>query len=71
MVGDSATDIATAKAAQIPSVAVSFGYTETPAAHLGGAIGSSSITLTWFGLWKTCCHPQPPKGVAGARRGDA
>ncbi len=35
MVGDSATDIATAKAAQIPSVAVSFGYTETPAAHLG------------------------------------
>lgn len=35
MVGDSATDIATAKAAQIPSVAVSFGYTQTPAAQLG------------------------------------
>ncbi len=35
MVGDSATDIATAQAAGIPSVAVSFGYTETPAAELG------------------------------------
>lgn len=35
MVGDSATDIATAQAAGVPSVAVSFGYTETPAAELG------------------------------------
>ncbi|WP_341990271.1 phosphoglycolate phosphatase [Azorhizobium sp. AG788] len=35
MVGDSGTDIATAQAAGIPSVAVSFGYTETPAAELG------------------------------------
>lgn len=35
MVGDSATDIATAKAAGVPSVAVSFGYTEVPAAELG------------------------------------
>lgn len=35
MVGDSATDIATAQAAGVPSVAVSFGYTETPAAQLG------------------------------------
>jgi phosphoglycolate phosphatase len=30
MVGDSATDIATARAADIPVVAVDFGYTETP-----------------------------------------
>ncbi|MCH9808055.1 MAG: phosphoglycolate phosphatase [Alphaproteobacteria bacterium] len=35
MVGDSATDIATAKAARIPVIAVSFGYTDVPAAQLG------------------------------------
>ena len=35
MVGDSGTDIATARAAHIPVVAVDFGYTETPVAQLG------------------------------------
>jgi phosphoglycolate phosphatase len=35
MVGDSATDINTAKAAEVPVVAVDFGYTETPVHHLG------------------------------------
>jgi phosphoglycolate phosphatase len=35
MVGDSMTDVATAKAAKIPVVAVDFGYTETPPAELG------------------------------------
>jgi phosphoglycolate phosphatase len=30
MIGDSKVDIATAKAARVPDVAVSFGYTETP-----------------------------------------
>jgi len=35
MVGDSITDVATARAAGIPVVAVDFGYTETPAAELG------------------------------------
>lgn len=35
MVGDSDTDIATARAAGIAVIAVDFGYTETPAAHLG------------------------------------
>jgi phosphoglycolate phosphatase len=35
MVGDSATDIATARATQVPVVAVDFGYTEIPAAELG------------------------------------
>src|SRR5262249_40617215 len=34
MVGDSATDIATARAAGIPIVAVDFGYTEVPVAEL-------------------------------------
>jgi phosphoglycolate phosphatase len=35
MVGDSGTDIATARAAAIPVVAVDFGYSETPAKELG------------------------------------
>jgi phosphoglycolate phosphatase len=35
MVGDSATDIRTARAAGIPVVAVEFGYTEIPVAQLG------------------------------------
>lgn len=35
MVGDSVTDIATAKAAGIPVVAVDFGYTDTPVNELG------------------------------------
>jgi phosphoglycolate phosphatase len=34
MVGDSRTDIATAKAAGIPVVAVTFGYTDTPVEEL-------------------------------------
>jgi phosphoglycolate phosphatase len=34
MVGDSHTDIATAQAAGIPVIAVDFGYTEVPVAHL-------------------------------------
>lgn len=38
MVGDSATDIDTAKAANIPVVAVSFGYTQTPVHKLGADI---------------------------------
>src|SRR4051812_32309135 len=35
MVGDSMTDVATARAAGIPVVAVDFGYTDTPPAQLG------------------------------------
>lgn len=35
MVGDSRTDISTAKAARIPVVAVTFGYTDTPVRELG------------------------------------
>jgi phosphoglycolate phosphatase len=34
MVGDSITDIATARAAAVPVIAVDFGYTETPARDL-------------------------------------
>lgn len=35
MVGDSMTDVATAKAARVPVVAVDFGYTEIPPAQFG------------------------------------
>jgi phosphoglycolate phosphatase len=35
MVGDSDTDISTARAAGVPSIAVTFGYTDVPAAQLG------------------------------------
>jgi len=35
MVGDSMTDVATARAAGIPLIAVDFGYTDTPPAELG------------------------------------
>jgi phosphoglycolate phosphatase len=35
MVGDSITDIATAKAAGVPVIAVDFGYTNTPVSQLG------------------------------------
>ena len=35
MVGDSVTDILTARAARIPVVAVDFGYTDKPVSELG------------------------------------
>jgi phosphoglycolate phosphatase len=36
MVGDSITDVSTARAANIPLVVVDFGYTEIPPKRLGG-----------------------------------
>lgn len=36
MVGDSATDVATARAAKVPVILLSYGYTPEPAAKLGG-----------------------------------
>jgi len=35
LIGDSDTDVKTARAAQVPVIAVAFGYTETPARALG------------------------------------
>src|ERR1700722_13067072 len=55
MVGDSQTDIATAKAARIPVVTVDFGYTEIPVAqldpdrvisHFNDLLGSVAALLT-------------------------
>ena len=36
MIGDSATDVATARAAGVPVILVAYGYSPTPAAELGG-----------------------------------
>jgi phosphoglycolate phosphatase len=36
MIGDSASDVGVAKAAGVPSIVVTFGYTEIAAAELGG-----------------------------------
>jgi phosphoglycolate phosphatase len=44
MVGDSATDVAAARAAGIPVVAVDYGYTEIPAAELGADRVISTLT---------------------------
>jgi phosphoglycolate phosphatase len=44
MVGDSLNDIATARAAAIPVVAVDYGYTETPVGELGADRVISSLT---------------------------
>lgn len=38
MVGDSMTDVLTARNARVPCIVVPFGYTETPAAELGGDV---------------------------------
>lgn len=38
MVGDSISDVLAARAADVPVAVVSFGYTETPAAELGGDV---------------------------------
>ena len=38
LVGDSETDVATARAANVPVIVVSFGYTETPVHQLGADI---------------------------------
>jgi phosphoglycolate phosphatase len=43
MVGDSETDIATARAARIPVIAVDFGYTDTPVSELSPDIVISSF----------------------------
>jgi phosphoglycolate phosphatase len=44
MVGDSISDIATARAARVPIVAVDYGYTETPVAELGADRMISALT---------------------------
>ena len=47
MIGDLATDIATAKAARVPVVAVDFGYTDVPVAELGPDRVISHFDALW------------------------
>jgi phosphoglycolate phosphatase len=49
MVGDSKTDVDTARAADIPVLVVDFGYTEIPPADLGG----DALISSWHGFWNT------------------
>jgi phosphoglycolate phosphatase len=44
MIGDSSNDVGTARAAGVPVVAVSFGYTRTPAHELGADIVVDSLS---------------------------
>ncbi len=44
MIGDSATDVATARAAGVPVILVSYGYTPVPAAELGGDAVTGDFT---------------------------
>jgi phosphoglycolate phosphatase len=56
MVGDSLTDITTARAAGVPVVAVDYGYTERPVAEMGAdrVIGAlSALPDAVFDLLRT------------------
>ena len=50
MVGDSANDVTVARAAGVPAIVVSYGYTRVPASELGGdaLIDSFGDVLTWL-----------------------
>jgi phosphoglycolate phosphatase len=56
MVGDSMTDVATARNAGVPVIAVDFGYTETPAAEFGADrlishFDALPAAIAELGLW--------------------
>jgi phosphoglycolate phosphatase len=65
MVGDSISDIAMGKAADIPVIAVGYGYTETPVAELGAdrVIGNladlPSAVFELIGSAKPACTSRP------------
>jgi phosphoglycolate phosphatase len=66
MVGDSGTDIATARAAGIPVVAVDFGYSDPPAAKLGPdrLIGHfNQLTAAVLELWPAVATRPPTRGT--------
>ena len=60
MIGDSAVDIATARAADIPVIGVSFGYTETPVRELS----PDAVIDSYAELWPTILRIAP--GWAGS-----
>lgn len=57
MVGDSRTDIDTAKAAGAPVVAVDFGYTDTPVSELGPDRIISHFDDLWQAAAEILAHP--------------
>jgi phosphoglycolate phosphatase len=57
MVGDSETDIRTAKAASIPIVAVSFGYSVDPVASFGPDVVIDDYRELPAALGKFCAPP--------------
>lgn len=44
MIGDSVTDVATARAVGVPVIVVSYGYTPEPAHLLGGDVVTGDFT---------------------------
>jgi phosphoglycolate phosphatase len=63
MVGDSVTDVLTARNARVPVIVVPFGYTDTPAAELGGDVLIEHFDL----LPRTVEHLLSPAGWRAAR----
>ena len=63
MVGDSITDIATARAAGVPVVAVDYGYSQTPVTELGADRVISALS----DASQRCFRPaaRPPAGASG------
>ena len=59
VVGDSTTDVATARAAGVPIIAVAFGYADRPA----GALGADAVIASFDAL------PQTIADLRGAARG--
>ena len=64
MVGDSVTDIAIARAAGVPVVAVDYGYTETPVAELGADRVISALSALPERRFRPAARP--PAGAGGA-----
>jgi phosphoglycolate phosphatase len=56
MIGDSQTDIDTAKAAGVPVVAVDFGYTQTPVAELAPDRVISHFDDLWEAVASLASH---------------
>jgi phosphoglycolate phosphatase len=59
MVGDSGTDIATARAAGVPVVAVDYGYTETPVDELGPERVISALSELPSAVFELLRAPSP------------
>lgn len=65
MVGDSKTDIDTAKAAGVPVIAVSFGYTQVPVAELGPDIVIDHFDELWPTSQRLAARPAARMAAAG------